>query len=113
MRYVKVLVVLALFLFGITFFLQNTQFLNTTLTLRFHLLGINWESGAVPVYVFILTAFVAGALLSMVYFFVDKLRQGMALKSCRMQVQSLEQEIHSLRTLPLEKQSPSQDLTEQ
>ena len=93
MRYVKVLAVLALFFFGIIFFLQNTQFLNTTLTLQFHLLGIDWESSPVPVYLFILSAFVLGALLSICYFGVDKFRQGRALKSCRAHVRSLEQEI--------------------
>ncbi len=113
MRYAKVLIVLALFFFGITFFLQNTQLINTTLSLRFHLLGINWDSGAVPVYVFILSAFALGVLVSMAYFFVEKLRQGKALRSCRLHVRNLEQEINSLRTLPLEEQSPSQDLKEQ
>lgn len=104
MRYVKVFVVVLLFFFGITFFIQNTQFLNTEIKLSFNLLGIDWSSSPVPVYLFILSAFVVGVLVSLVYFFLDKLRQGKELRWYKGRVKSLEQEINSLRTLPLENQ---------
>lgn len=104
MRYLKVLVVVLLFFLGITFFLQNTQLFNTRLTLQYHLLGINWDSAPTPVYLFILSAFVLGVVVSLVAFFLDKLRRGKELRTCRSRIHSLEQEINSLRTLPLDHQ---------
>ncbi|MCF8104598.1 MAG: LapA family protein [Desulfohalobiaceae bacterium] len=104
MRYVKVLVVVLLFLFGIIFFMQNTQFINTTITLQFNFPGIDWSSSPIPIYLFILLAFCIGVLVSLIYFSLDKFRQGRELKWYKTRVKSLEQEINSLRTLPLENQ---------
>ncbi|MFW6054334.1 MAG: LapA family protein, partial [Thermodesulfobacteriota bacterium] len=110
MRYVKVFIVVLLFLFGIIFFMQNTQFVNTTISLQFNLPGIDWSSSPVPVYLFILLAFGIGVLVSLIYLSLDKFRQGRELKWYKARVKSLEQEINSLRTLPLENQ-PAADET--
>ncbi|MCF8038449.1 MAG: LapA family protein [Desulfohalobiaceae bacterium] len=112
MRYAKVLVVVLLFLFGIIFFMQNTQFINTTITLQFNFLGINWSSSPIPIYLFILLAFGIGVLVSLIYFFLDKFRQGRELKWYKARVKSLEQEINSLRTLPLENQPAANETRE-
>jgi len=104
MRYVKVLVIVLIFFFGLTFFVQNTETLSTKLTFSMDLFGWSWASSPVPVYLFILIAFVLGAIISMLYFFLDKLRQGKELRKNRSKIKDLEQELNSLRNMPLESQ---------
>lgn len=107
MRYFKVLVIVLLFFVCMVFFVQNTGVLVNKLQIRFELFGLDWLSGPVPVYIFILLAFVIGALVSMLYLLLEKIRQGKELKNYRAQISKLQEEINSLRNMPLEEEQSS------
>ncbi|HMB31735.1 MAG TPA: LapA family protein [Desulfohalobiaceae bacterium] len=109
MRYIKVLVVVFLFFVCIVFFVQNTGSLSETFSLRFHLLGIDWESSPTPIYTFVLVAFLVGVIVSMFYFLLEKLRQGKELKRARAYISDLEEELNSLRNMPLEQSNYGND----
>jgi uncharacterized integral membrane protein len=104
MRYLKVLIVTCLFFICIIFFVQNTGSLSESLSLRFHLFGLDWNSSPAPIYTFILVAFVIGVIVSMLYFLFEKIRQGKELKRARVQISELEEELQSLRNMPLEQE---------
>lgn len=107
MRFIKVLFLLALFVFSILFFSQNNDALLQTLTLKLEVpYAMTLHSIPLPFGVLILAAFVAGALLTMVYFAVDKLRAGSNLKECKTRMASLEQELNSLRNMPISEDQP-------
>ncbi len=109
MRYLKVLVLVIIFFICIVFFVQNTGSLSESFSLRFHIFGLDWVSSPTPIYVFILVAFVIGVIVSMFYFLLDKIRQGKELKRARAYISDLEEELHSLRNMPLEQSDYAHD----
>ena len=107
MRYFKVLVLLALFSFVLLFFAQNMEALSMPLFLSFTLFGGPWFSFEYPFYFMALAAFILGGIFCMLYFFMDKLRFSRRLREYKNRVSTLEQEVNSLRNLPLEENPPS------
>ncbi|WP_272699773.1 LapA family protein [Desulfovibrio sp. Fe33] len=102
MRFIKVLFLLVLFVFSILFFSQNNDVLLQNLVLVLDIPYVaTLHSIPLPFGFLILTAFVAGALLTMIYFAVDKFRGASKLKECRTRMASLEQELNSLRNMPI------------
>ncbi|MFH1915220.1 LapA family protein [Pseudodesulfovibrio pelocollis] len=107
MRFIKVLFLLALFVFSILFFSQNNDVLLQGLTLKLEIpYAMTLHSIPLPFGVLILAAFVAGALLTMVYFAIDKFRAGSKLRECKTRMASLEQELNSLRNMPINEARP-------
>ena len=102
MRYLKVLFIVVLFFLCMVFFVQNTEVLANELRIRFELFGLHWLSAPTPVYVYILIAFVVGAVVTMVYLLLERIRQGREIKHYKIQIQKLQEEINSLRNMPLE-----------
>ncbi|MGM0425067.1 MAG: LapA family protein [Thermodesulfobacteriota bacterium] len=105
MRYFKVLLIVALFFVCMVFFVQNTGVLVSKLQIQFQLFGLDWLSAPIPIYIFILLAFVIGALVTMLYLLLERIRQGREIKHYRLQIQKLQQEINSLRNMPLEEEA--------
>jgi hypothetical protein len=102
MRFIKVLFLLALFVFSIFFFSQNNDVLLQELTLILDIPYVaTLHSIPLPFGFLILLAFVAGSLLTLIYFAVDKFRSIAKLKECRTRMASLEQELNSLRNMPI------------
>ena len=107
MRFIKVLFLLALFVFSILFFSQNNDVLLQGLTLKLDIpYAMTLHSIPLPFGVLILASFVAGCLLTMVYFAVDKFRSSATLKECKTRMASLEQELNSLRNMPIGEDQP-------
>ncbi|MEF2229910.1 MAG: LapA family protein [Pseudodesulfovibrio sp.] len=102
MRFIKVICLLILFVFSILFFSQNNDVLLQGLTLKLEIpYAVTLHSIPLPFGVLILAAFVAGSLLTMVYFIADKFRAGARLRECKTRLASLEQEVNSLRNMPI------------
>lgn len=113
MRYLKVLAIVVFFFVSMVFFVQNTTILSTNLNLRFDLFSFHWLSPDIPIYIFILLAFVIGALLAMVYFLFEKMRQTRELRRARAQIKSLEDELDSLRPTPADTDTEYSDQEEE
>jgi putative membrane protein len=105
MRYVKVIVLVALFFFSMLFFVQNTELLTKGMTLKLTLFNYQFISREISFYLLILGGFVAGSVLSMLYFMTDKIKNANQSKALRKKVQELEKELNSLRNMPLENES--------
>jgi putative membrane protein len=105
MRYLKVLGLLVFFFLALAIFAQNMEQLNQGLTMDFNLLGTTWFVFSTPFYIAALTAFLIGGILSMLFFLAERVRLSRQLKDCRSRLASLEQEVNSLRNLPLEEHS--------
>jgi putative membrane protein len=102
MRYVKALLVILLFVFGLTFFLQNSQVFTATLSVRFEVLDWGGRSGPIPFYMYLLLAFLVGGLISFLYLAADKLKLHRELKRRKSRISSLEKELSSLRNMSLD-----------
>jgi len=97
MRYIKVLILAVAFVISMVFFVQNTPIFSQTLQLQLEVLDYRWTSVAMPIYLVILLSFFLGAILSTLYFFVEKLRLSAQLSSATSKVKKLEDEVAKLR----------------
>lgn len=114
MRYLKVLALILLFFISMVFFVQNTPELSKEVILSLELVQFKFTSTPLPYYLLILVSFCIGALICLVYFLADKLRLSGQLRTCRTKMANLEQEVNSLRNLPLEEKNyPSSSDTEE
>ena len=93
MRVIKVLFLLVFFFFCMLFFVQNTAILETPLLLKIDLFGHHVESAAVPFYVVLLLAFVAGGLFCTLYFLAEKVRLASSVRSLQNKVNAMEKQM--------------------
>ena len=98
MRFIKVLLLLVLFIFGLLFFVQNSEALGTHLKLKLDLYyGFKWEGIEIPFYFVVLAAFGVGMLFATACLFIDRIRLGCALVGRKRAVRTLEKEVGRLR----------------
>ncbi|MBT8763141.1 LapA family protein [Desulfohalobiaceae bacterium Ax17] len=109
MRYVKVAILVLIFFFSMLFFVQNTELLSMSLSLKLDILGNHFESREIPIYLLILIAFVVGAFISLFYFLAEKIKLSKQLRVCKSKIADLEKEVNSLRNMPLEEERFSTD----
>ncbi len=114
MRFIKVLFLLILFVFSIFFFSQNNDVLLQKLTLVLDIPFVAvFHSIPLPFGFLILFAFAAGSLLTLVYFAVDKFRTASKMREYQTRMSSLEQELNSLRNMPITDDQPYSEVTEE
>ncbi len=101
MRFIKVLGLVIIFFVAMVFFQQNTEELSQNIVLKFDLLFGAWSSIPLPIYFLILGAFVLGAVISVLFFFVERVRLGASLRGARRRCKKLEKEVTALKTQPL------------
>lgn len=106
MRYIKFLVLIALFVVTMALFAQNMDSLGSPIALGLSLFGTQVFALQYPVYMYLLSTFFVGALLTLIYFFCEKVRMGRELSLANKKLATLEQEVNSLRNLPLEDSLP-------
>ncbi|EPR42296.1 protein of unknown function DUF1049 [Desulfovibrio sp. X2] len=97
MRYLKVLILALIFVASMIFFIQNTPIFSETIQLQLEILGYRWTSVAMPIYLVVLLSFLLGAVLAILYFFIEKVRLSGMLRSATAKVKKLEDEVASLR----------------
>jgi lipopolysaccharide assembly protein A len=115
MRVIKVLFLLVFFFVCMLFFVQNTAILETPLLLKLGAFGFQVESPAVPFYVVLLLAFVAGGLFSTLYFLVEKVRLSAGMRSLQNKVNAMEKQLaqkpSSSMSIPSYASSPTPSVT--
>ncbi|SBV94223.1 Histidine triad (HIT) protein [uncultured delta proteobacterium] len=104
MRFLKALWLTVFFFCSLIFFIQNNDVLSQKMTLKFDFYYFDyvWTNTAVPFFFVILVAFVAGALVTLGYLVMDRMRLKMELSRCRRVVRKQEKELKKLRSIPLE-----------
>ena len=111
MRYVKVIALVLFFFVAMVFFVQNTEILTKSIQLKFSVFALQWSSSPIPIYLYILIAFVLGVVLTTAYFGLDKLRLSKEIKHHRQQIQSMQNELNSLRPSSLQEQPSEPETT--
>ncbi len=97
MRVIKVFLLLVFFFICMLFFVQNTAILETPLLLKLGAFGYEAHSPAVPFYVVLLLAFVAGGLFSTLYFLAEKVRLATSVRSLQNKVNAMEKQMAAQR----------------
>ena len=104
MRFLKALWLTVFFFLSLTFFVQNAKVLDQKLSLQFDFYYFNyvWTNTAVPFYFVILVAFAVGALVTLGYLFMDRVRARMELGRYRKIIRRQDKELRQLRSIPLQ-----------
>lgn len=98
MRFIKVLLLLVLFTFGLLFFVQNSAALGTGLQLKFDLYyGFKWEGREVPFYFVVLAAFGVGMLFAVFLLLADRISIGCERSAEKRKARGLEREVERLQ----------------
>lgn len=106
MRYLKVLGLVFLFFFSMLFVVQNHDALMQELSLGISAFGIHIQMPSTPYYITILTAFLVGALLCTLYFFLERVRLSAQVRAFKKQVAELESQLAASRPQQSEETSP-------
>ncbi len=112
MKYLRVAALILLFFFSMLFFVQNHELLSTTVRLYLSIFGLELHSKEIPYYLIVLLAFVAGGFISLAYLLAEKIRLGAELRRGRSKIKDLEEEVNSLRNMPLEDSGYAVDSSE-
>lgn len=93
MRFIKVLLLLVLFIAGLLFFVQNSEVLGKEMQLNFNLYynDISWQSAPRPLYFVVLAAFGVGMLFATLLLFIDRVRLGCTVMSLKRSTRALKQ----------------------
>lgn len=105
MKYLRVAALILLFFFSMLFFVQNHELLSTTVRLTLDIFGLELQSKEIPYYLIVLLAFAAGGFISLVYLLAEKIRLSREVRRCKDKIKALEEEVNSLRNMPLEDDS--------
>lgn len=114
MRFIKVfLLVLVFFLFTV-FVTQNNEVLGQNISFKFDMFFLpHLQSIPLPVYFILLISFFIGALVCLLFLFSDRVKNFFALHRAKKRIQVLENEVTSLRTLPLKQEPLSKPVSPQ
>ncbi len=98
MRFIKALVLLIVFFFGLLFFVQNGDVLGKQMVLSFTLyLAPPWTSVELPFYFVVIVAFAVGMLLGIFYLFMDRMRLHSELRRTRKSAAAAQSEATALK----------------
>jgi len=109
MRYFKLIILVFIFFFSMLFLVQNSEVINTLVSIKMELFDYRLIATEVPLYLLILGAFLLGAFFTLGYLVADRIKIGAQLREAKRKIASLEKELQSLRNIPLEKDSFSEE----
>lgn len=101
MGYLKAFVVSAAVALAVIFMIQNIEPLSHPLALRLNLYFVNLESTPYPTYLIILLSFFFGLLAASLVGILERLRLRKQLKGKGKEIDRLNNEINSLRNMPV------------
>lgn len=102
MRYIKVVLLFIIFFFFAIFVVQNHAGLGQNVSFRLDLFVIPpWESIPLPFYVVLLITLLLGAFICVFFLATDRIKISFALHKAQKRINILEQEVASLRAIPL------------
>ena len=99
MRFVKFIFLVLFFLVFMVFFVQNNAQLSAGLELQFNLFMLQLKSQPIPFYLVVLIFFTLGALFSMIFFVIDRIRIDLSLRKAQNEIGELKRELASVKAV--------------
>jgi uncharacterized membrane protein len=93
MRYVKVFIVVFLALLAVIFVIENIDILKHPVQLNLDLYVVNLEAAPMPLWVLIVLSFGLGAVLILIYFLYDHIRQRQNIRQLQQNIEILSEEL--------------------
>ena len=101
MSYIKAILLSAVVALAIIFMVQNMDALGHPLAIRLNLLFVKFESSPYATYLIILLAFFIGLFLASLLGIAERFHLRRNIKGLEKQIAGLNQELNSLRNLPI------------
>lgn len=101
MSYLKAIVISAVVALAIIFMVQNIEPLSHPLSIRLNLFFIQFQTTPYATYMIILLAFFVGLLAASLLGLMERLRLRKTIRQQRKEMERLNQELSSLRNMPL------------
>ena len=111
MKHVKFMLAIILMLVVVILIVQNHEALSTKVSFRVSFFSWGLQSSMMSVYYIITISFLFGVIISGTYGIIERFRLMKALKSLRASSHEKEQELNSLRNLPITSEDITQDET--
>jgi uncharacterized integral membrane protein len=111
MKHVKFMLAIILMLVVVILIVQNHEAMSTKVSFRVSFFSFNLQSSMMSVYYIITISFLFGVIISGTYGIIERFRLMKELKTLRASSQEKEQELNSLRNLPITSEDISQDET--
>jgi len=93
MRYVKAFIIGLLALLAVVFVIENIEVLKYAVQLRFNLYFVNLQLAPLDLWVLILLSFALGAVLVLIYFVYDHIKQRQVIRQLKQNVEILTMEL--------------------
>jgi putative membrane protein len=93
MRYVKVFIVVFLALLAIIFVIENIEILKHPVQLGLNLYVVNLETPPIPLWVIIILSFGLGAVLILIYFLYDHIKQRQNIRQLQQNIEILTEDL--------------------
>jgi pilus assembly protein TadC len=93
MRYVKVFIIGLLALISLVFVIENIEVLKTPVELRLNLYVTKLETAPLEVWVITILSFALGAVLVLIYFIYDHIRQRQIIRQLRQNIEIMASEL--------------------
>jgi pilus assembly protein TadC len=93
MRYLKVFIIGLLALVSLVFVIENIEVLRQTVQLRLNLYVAKMETAPLEMWVLTILSFALGAVLVLIYFIYDHLRQRQLIRQLRQNVEIMSMEL--------------------
>ena len=93
MRYVKVFIIGILALIALVFVIENVEVLKQTIQLKFNVHFANLETGPLEVWVLTILSFALGAVLVLIYFVYDHIKQRQIIRQLRQNIEIMATEL--------------------
>ena len=109
MKHVKAIVVILFLLLVVILAVQNYQALSTPISFKINLLFLNAESSGLPVFFIAIVTFLVGVICTWLYGIAERLGFRRQAKILMKDVKQKEEELNSLRNLPVTTEDMSAD----
>jgi hypothetical protein len=93
MRYLKVFIVGLLALLAFVFVIENIEVLRNQVQLRLDLYFVNLKAAPLDIWILVLLSFALGAVLVLIYFVYDHIKQRQIIRQLRQNVQIMSTEL--------------------
>ena len=101
MKHLRFILGIIIGLIVVIIVVQNHDAFSKAVTFKIDLLGIKWQSASVSIYFIVTIAFLFGVLITGVYGMIERFRLKKQLKIITKASAAKDQELNSLRNLPI------------
>ncbi len=113
MKHLKFILGIIIGLIVVIIVVQNNEAFSKAVVFKINFLGLHWQSASVSIYYIVTVAFLFGVLVTGVYGMIERFRLKKQIKILSSAAAAKEQELNSLRNLPIMSEDTSEVASEE